>query len=231
MAPGLGKSTYYILYIDPTADEKAVRTIALNSPKSTEFILETPEIQPNQVLYYTVTLPDEFPTLLTAEYISTKTSMHGVRLSYGARFGGYLCYKWGKYFKAGTSIEEYGVDTDLSHAAELGYIRSSYTAGARIGIINKLLPVYAFVGGGYGEYGRQWQNLTEVDNNIYFYSDYIKGFEGELGVTCVCYDVLTLSVGANALFGKGKVMTELQLGIGLSLDQSKVFKRKKKKVL
>lgn len=213
---------------DMEDDGVCYRNFLLKSPSSAEYYLTTPEIGYNQVLYYTVVMPDRFPVTLSAEYLYTKSSLHGIRVSYGGRIGAYVSYKWGKYFKTGININDFNEDTDVTHASELGYIRNSYIGGVRIGLNHKYIPIYAFVGGGYGEYGRQWQNLTEIDNNIYFYSDYIKGFEGEVGLSCVLYDYLFLSVGMDAVFGRGKVSTDFQLGIGISLNQSKLFKRKKK---
>jgi hypothetical protein len=150
-------------------------------------------------------------------------------VAYGGRFGGYLAYKWGKYFKAGTNIDDYTYDTDVSHAKELGYIRRAYTGGIRLGLVKKKLPLYAYLGGGYGEYGRQWENLTEINKNIYFHSDYLRGFEGEIGLSCVLFDWVSISAGTSALFAKGKMSVDFQVCAGLSLNQTKLFKRKKKK--
>lgn len=232
-APGVGKSMYYLLYVNPIEDlknqmEVSNRTITLHTPKTADYTFTTPIIQPNQVLYYNVTLPDNYPVSLTAEYVYTKSSMHGIRVAYGGRIGGYLCYKWGKYNKAGTCIDDYSQDADVTHATELGNIRKSITGGVRLGVFNRLIPVYVYLGGGYGEYGRQWQNLSELDKNIYFYSDYVKGFEGEVGVSCVLFDYLSLSVGVDALFGNGKVTSDFQLGIGFNINPSLLFKRSHK---
>ena len=205
------------------------RVFLLKSPSSAEYELKTDEISYNQVLYYTVVLPDQFPTTLSAEYLLTKTAMHGIRISYGKRFGGYVSYKWGEYKKAGTCIDDFGEDTDVSPASFLGYIRNSYTAGLRLGINQKLVPVYLYIGGGYGEYGRQWQNQTEIDKNIYFHSDYLKGFEGELGVSCIICKYLYLSLGADALFAKGKISADYQIGVGLNLNMDNLFKNLFKK--
>ena len=172
---------------DLASDDICYRNFLLKSPSSAEYYLTTPEIGYNQVLYYTVVLPDKFPVTLSAEYLYTKSSLHGIRVSYGGRIGAYVSYKWGKYYKTGIDISDFNEDTDVTHASELGYIRNSYIGGVRIGLNHKYIPISAFVGGGYGEYGRQWQNLTEIDHNIYFYSDNIKGFEGEVGLSLTFY--------------------------------------------
>lgn len=211
---------------DIDLDGFCYRNFLLKSPSSAEYYLTTPEIGYNQVLYYTVVLPNQFPTSLSVEYLFSKTAMHGIRVSYGKRIGGYVSYKWGEYKKAGTNIDDYGYDTDVSHASSLGYIRNSYTAGIRFGLNQKTVPIYVYLGGGYGEYGRQWQNLSEIDNNIFFYSDYLKGFEGELGLSCVLYKYLYLSIGTGALLANGKMSVDYQFGLGLNLNMDRILKYK-----
>ena len=193
---------------DIDLDGFCYRNFLLKSPSSAEYYLTTPEIGYNQVLYYTVVLPNQFPTSLSVEYLFSKTAMHGIRVSYGKRIGGYVSYKWGEYKKAGTNI------------------RNSYTAGIRFGLNQKTVPIYVYLGGGYGEYGRQWQNLSEIDNNIFFYSDYLKGFEGELGLSCVLYKYLYLSIGTGALLANGKMSVDYQFGLGLNLNMDRILKYK-----
>ena len=93
-------------------DEEGIcyRNFLLKSPSSAEYYLSTPEIGYNQVLYYTVVLPDKFPVRLSAEYLFTASAYHGVRLSYGGRYGFYLGYKWGNYFKYGQMIDDVAED-------------------------------------------------------------------------------------------------------------------------
>lgn len=198
-------------------------------PMDAEFGIFSGRTSHEQYTLITTRKPDGFPIRLSIEYLYSKTAYHGVRVAYGGRIGGYASYKWGKYYKAGTSIDDYSIDNDVTHANELGYIRKSITGGVRLGLNKKVVPVYAYLGGGYGEYGRQWQNLTEIDKNIYFYSDYMKGFEGEVGLSCVLYDWLSFSVGGSAIFCKGKVSADFQLCAGISLNQTKLLKRKNKK--
>ena len=124
--------------------------------------------------------------------------------------------------------QQYTEDNDVSHATKLGYIRRAITAGVQIGLNKKLIPFYVYLGGGYGEYGRQWRNLTELNKNIYFHSDYVKGIEGEAGVSCVLYDWLSISAGGSAVFASGKMSADFQLCAGISIDQKKLFKRKKR---
>lgn len=171
--------------------------------------------------------PGKFPTRLSAEYTFTGSSYHGLRVAYGGQIGVYLSYKWGEYNPAGVNIDNYANDADVSHAKELGYIRKSYTGGIQFGLNKKKIPLYVYVGGGYGEYGRQWENPKELDSNIYFHSDYIKGVCADFGLSCVLLDYISLSAGADALFGDGKVSVDYQIGVGLSFDMSRLFNRKK----
>lgn len=209
-------------------EDVCYRNFLLKSPSSAEYQLTTPEIGNNQVLYYTVVLPDKFPVRFSAEYIYSASAFHGVRLSYGGRYGFYVGYKWGKYYKYGHLIDDIIEDVNIANAKELGYIRSSYTAGLRMGLNAKYFPIYLSVGGGYGTYGRQWENHVEVGDNIYFYSDYIKGFEGELGIS-VDFKPFYFSVGADAIMGDGKLSIDYMLGVGISLDVQKLLKSKLKK--
>lgn len=226
----IGNKLWY-MHVDAKKDidEEGIcyRNFLLKSPSSAEYYLSTPEIGYNQVLYYTVVLPDKFPTTLSAEYLFSASAYHGVRLSYGGRYGFYVGYKWGNYYKYGQLIDDVAEDVNIANAKELGYIRNSYTAGLRMGLNAKLVPIYLYVGGGYGTYGRQWENHVEVGDNIYFYSDYIKGFEGELGLS-VNLKPLYFSLGADALMGDGKLSVDYMLGVGLSLDVQKLFKTKSK---
>lgn len=223
----------YVYLIDTQKDltrgyELSQRTFILNSPKSAEYLLEIDEILPNQVLYYTVVLPGQYSNNLSCEYLFSKTSMHGIRVSYGKRLGFFLSYKWGEYKKQGTNISTITQDFDVTRANELGYIRTAITGGFRIGAIHKdMASLYVLIGGGYGEYGRQWENTLEINNNTLFYSDYIKGFEGEIASQCVLYDWLSISLGANMVIGNGNISIDYQVGIGLNLNFDRCLKNRK----
>lgn len=222
----------YVYLIDTQKDlargyELSQRTFILNSPKSAEYLLEIEEIQPNQVLYYTVVLPEQYPNNLSCEYIYSKTSKHGIRVSYGKRFGFFLSYKWGEYKKQGTDISTITQDYDITRANKLGYIRTAITGGLRLGVIRKdIASLYVLIGGGYGEYGRQWENPLEINNNTLFYSDYIKGFEGEIASQCVLYDWLSVSLGTNMVVGNGNISVDYQVGVGLNLNFDKILKKR-----
>ncbi|SDG80584.1 hypothetical protein SAMN04487901_11011 [Prevotella communis] len=221
---------FWVMHINPKKDIEldsvCYRSFLLNSPLSAEYQLTTPDIGYNQVLYYTVILPNQFPTSLSVEYLFTKSGKHGIRISFGKRIGGYFSYKWGKYEPSGNNVDNITTDGDLSHAKLLGKIRTSITGGLRLGILKSTkykFGLYMLAGGGYGEYGRQWVNPTRLENNIYFYSDYIKGFDGEIALQCVLKNWLTLSVGGDVILGNGRVSVDYQLGVGIDLNLDKLL--------
>ena len=220
---------------DMEIDDICYRNFLLKNPSSAEYYLTTPEIGYNQVLYYTVVLPNQFPASLSAEYLFSKTSKHGVRVSFGKRIGGYVSYKWGEYKAKGENIDDITTDYDVTNANKLGGIRSSITAGLRMGIFqikNETThsSLYLLLGGGYGEYGRQWDNQYLVGNSTYFYSDYIRGFDGEATIQLILFDWLCCSIGTDMVIGKGKISTDYQIGAGVNLSVDKLFKRNKRNV-
>lgn len=227
---------FWVMHINPKKDIDldgfCYRNFLLKSPLSAEYYLTTPEIENNQVLYYTVVLPNQFSATLSAEYLFTKTAKHGIRLSLGKRFGGYFSYKWGEYKAKGENIDNVTTDCDVSNANELGGIRTSITAGFRLGLMQKEIgkmcsALYLLIGGGYGEYGRQWTNQHLVGNSSYFYSDYIKGFDGEAIIQCVLFDWVCFSAGIDMVVGSGKISMDYQIGLGVNLNIDKIFKRKR----
>lgn len=221
----IGDKLWFVhINVKKDIDEDGVcyRNFLLKSNESAECFLTTPEIGCNQVLYYTVVLPEQFPTSLTAEYLFAKTAKSAVRVSFGKRLGGYLSYKWGDYYKAGTDIGTITEDYDVSDAKALGYIRNSITAGIRIGLVNVPKKTFGFelnllVGAGYGEYGCQWENNFEVNRNIYFYSDYIKGFDAEIAVQSILFNWLVLSIGGEMIMGNGNIAFDYLIGLGLNI--------------
>ena len=233
----IGKKVWFIhvnVKEDMDLDGVCYRNFLLKSKSSAEYYLTTPEIGYNQVLYYTVVLPNQFAKTLTAEYLFTKGASHGVRISFGTRFGGYVSYKWGAYKKSGCNIAEVHEDYDITRSKELGYIRTSITGGLRLGLIQKdvcKIPfsMHLLVGGGYGEYGRQWSNPMLVDGSSYFYSDYIKGFDGEIALQLSLYDWLCASFGTELIVGNGKISVDYLIGLGVNFNFDKLAKLKKRK--
>jgi hypothetical protein len=220
VSPGKGEILNYYLYVDPQKEiemgfDACYRKIIIKSASSSEIEIQTPIIQPNQVIHYFVSLIEVFPITLSAEYVYSPTSRCGTRISFGGKYGGYLEYKWGKYIKAGDCIDGFDKDVDIGMAEELGFIRKSYLAGMRIGITKKIFPIYLFMGGGYGEYGRQWKNATKVGNSVYFYSDYLRGVDMEIGISATFWNYFNLSVGAEMLLSNGKISSDFLIGAGV----------------
>lgn len=219
---------------DMELDGVCYRNFLLKSKSSAEYYLTTPDIGYNQVLYYTVILPDQFAKTLTAEYLFTKSALHGIRLSFGSRFGGYASYKWGAYKKSGNNITDVHEDYDITRSKELGYIRTAITGGLRLGLIQKDIwdipfGMHLLVGGGYGEYGRQWSNPLLVNGSTCYYSDYIKGFDGEIAMQLSLYDWLCASFGTELIVGNGKISVDYMIGLGVNLNFDKLAKFKIRK--
>ena len=227
--------TFFLIPPMPEENVKSMgyprRTFLLKTPETSEVKVDTPELFPNTVTYYTVVLTNQFPLSFSAEFLFSASAKYGVRISMGKQFGGYVSYKWGEYSPSGINLDNVQTDVDLTNATKLGYIRKSITAGARIGLFNKNIRrtnngLYLLVGGGYGEYGRQWKNPTQIEGNVYFYSDYMKGFDAELALQVMACDWLSLSAGADMLIAKGNVSIDYMLGLGINLNFSKLKKKK-----
>jgi len=228
-----------IFLIKPEADSVVQnigyprRDFILKTPKTSEYLLSLKDIMPKHVYYYTVTLPNRFPLSLSAEYLFSQSTSYGFRIAFGKQIGGYVSYRWGKYKPSGSSIDNITTDGDLSNAKYLGFIREAITGGGKLGVLYKdfwrnRFGLYLLVGGGYGMYGRQWQNPTELEGNIYFYSDFIKGFNGDLAIQCTLGNWIVLSAGADAIFSKERTSFDYQLGIGVNLNFTRMFKKKSK---
>lgn len=208
--------------------EFSKRIFSLTCPEAAEYLLELDNLIPNQVLYYTVVLPEQYTSNLSLEYLFSGTAPYGIRIACGRRFGLYLSYQQGRIGKSGADISSVSEDCDVTRATELGFIRTGITGGLRIGILHKnKTSLYALVGGGYGEYGRQWENPLEISGSSYFFSDYIRGFEGELACQCVLFDWLTASIGTDMVIGDGKVSLDYQIGVGVNLNIDRIFRNRK----
>ena len=222
----------YVYLIDTQQDlargyELSQRTFILNSPKSAEYLLEIDEIIPNQVLYYTVVLPRQFPITLSAEWLMNHHVQKGVRLGYGGRYGFIIGGTLGGYRPSGDNIDNVTTDCDLTYANKRGYIRTTVFGGFRMGLINmSAFSMYSYVGLGYGEHGCQWENKTRLENSKYFYSDYMKGMNTNLGISLV-YSMVALSFGGEMIMSKGEFMLEWQLGLGVYLDTTNWCKHKR----
>jgi len=199
------------------------RTYSIRGDNTKEYILTIEDMMPKNVYYYTVTLQEQIPAIGSVEYLLSKDSKKGVRVSFGRRIGGYVSYQWGQYRPSGINIDEATMDADLRYAKCLGYIRTSINAGLRVCVNYKYIPTYIYLGGGYGEYGRQWDNTTFIEGSPFFYSDYIRGGNIEAGITVLLpiwpidWLIPSLSAGADAVLNRSRISIDYQIGLGLNL--------------
>lgn len=208
---------------DVDLDGFCYRNFLLKCPASAEYSLTTPQIGYNQVLYYTVVLPKSYPKVLSAEWILNKSGKYGFRIAYGRRYGLLLGCSWGEYRPSGDNINRVTTDCDLIGAKLKGYIKTTIYGGLRIGLINRRYTLmYLNLGLGYGEYGRQWENRSIVENSKYFYSDYIKGLNVNSSIGLNLFGT-HLSFGIDMIMSKGKFVMEPQFGFGLAFNTGKWF--------
>lgn len=227
----------FVYFVDTKKDlergyELSQRNFTLNSPKSAEYLLEIDEIFPNQVLYYTVVLPKQIPVTLSLEWMTgaTRTGASGVRVGYGGRYGFVAGYTWGEYRPSGDNIDNITTDCDLTYAKPIGYIKTTIFGGLRLGLFyndNKMMSMHMYMGVGYGEYARQWENKVVMENSRYFYSDYMKGVNVNMGIN---FNLLywVYSFGVDVVMSEGKFVIECQGGIGYCIPVPSKNKHKKK---
>lgn len=206
------------------------RTYLLKADNTEEYCLTIENMQPKNVYYYIVTLKERIPLVFAAQYNFAGNRTKGIKASIGRQFGGYMNYQWGQYRPSGNNIDNIVTDADITSAECKGYIKTLAVAGLTVCVNQKVIPVYVNIGGGYGVYGRQWDNLYILEGSRYFYSDYIKGGAIEAGVTlCSPFSLVecikpNISIGVDAIMNKSRVSVDYQLGFGLSVDMSYLFR-------
>lgn len=221
-----------LIFVEPKVSQDTIfnipneRTYLLKADNTEEYCLTIENMQPKNVYYYIVTLNEKIPLEFAAEFNFAGNRTKGIKASIGRRFGGYLNYQWGQYRPSGNNIDTIVTDSDITSAQCMGYIKTLAVAGVNVCVNQKVIPVYVNVGCGYGVYGRQWDNLTILEDSRYFYSDYIKGGAIEAGVTiCAPFPLVefikpTMSIGIDGIMNKSRVSVDYQLGFGLSVDLS-----------
>jgi len=160
---------------------------------------------------------DYFPESFFVEVNPRLSYYLGFRGGYGKRLGAYASVKLTHYHRKGFNADECGDDIDLSTDSFQGRIRSSYIAGIRYGIPYREFPIYAFCGIGYGEKGVQRSNGLKGKEQVYYYNNYSRGFESELGASFVLFDFISLSCGANVIFDK-IVAFDLNIYLGFAVN-------------
>lgn len=198
--------------------DEAKRTLYISAPGFVREELKL-SLSSKQKLFFTVFPPEDkfkFEPGLLIEYLYSGTAPVGARLAFGKRFGVYVGYKTSMKSEEGVAIEDVTAFYDVSGAADKGYVRESYTAGVRIGILKWF---YMYLGGGYGKYARLWENPVPVEGAPKFMSDSQKGPEAELGLSFRLGN-FALSGGTNALIGD-KFMCDWQFGLGYYINFKK----------
>lgn len=213
---------YVYRFIFDLTDESK-RTLYISAPGFIPQELKL-TLSSKQKLFYTVFPPDlmdkrfRFYSGMLLEYVYSGTAMVGGRLSMGKRFGMYVGYKTSLLKEEGSALEDVSNYYDVTQASKKGYIRESYTAGFRMGFLRWM---YLYIGGGYGKYGRLWENPEPVEGNVKFTTDCLTGPEAELGLSFRMGN-FSLSAGADMLIAD-KWICDYSLGIGFYIN----FKKKK----
>lgn len=197
------------------------RSFVLHTPYTKDLELTVPgkDKQLSQAIYeYKVRMIDYFPLRVTCEVdVVRLRDYFGLRMSAGRRWGGYLSFKFSGQKRDGFNADEIGKDVDVSKKTYLGRIRNSYMAGVKYGIISRDYPLYAYLGFGYGDDGSQRSNGKKGKERVAYYNNYTNGFEGEVGANWVLFDFLSLSMGADVLFGH-RIAFDINCTIGFAVD-------------
>lgn len=204
-----------------SADTLINRSFILHTPYTKDLELTVPgkDKQLSQAIYeYKVRMIDYFPLRVACEVdVVRLRDYFGLRMSAGRRWGGYLSFKFSGQKREGFNADEIGKEVDVSKKTYLGRIRNSYMAGIRYGIISRDYPLYAYLGLGYGDDGSQRSNGKKGKECISYYNDYTNGFEGEVGANWVLFEFLSLSLGADVLFGH-RIAFDINCTIGFAVD-------------
>ena len=203
------------------ADTLINRCFVLHTPYTKELELTVPgkDKQLSQAIYeYKVRMIDYFPLRVACEVdVVRLRDYFGLRMSAGRRWGGYLSFKFSGQKREGFNADEIGKEMDVSKKTYLGRIRNSYMAGIKYGIISRDYPLYAYLGIGYGDDGSQRSNGKKGKDRVAYYNNYTNGFEGEVGANWVLFDFLSLSMGADVLFGH-RIAFDINCTIGFAVD-------------
>ena len=198
------------------------RSFVLHTPYTEDVELTVPgkdkELQ--QALYeYSVRVIDYFPFRVACEAdVVRMRDYFGFRVSAGKKFGGYVSLKLGLIDKEGFNADERGNEVDLGKKTKLGRIRNSYMAGVKYGIASRDYPVYLYMGAGYGDDGLQRSNgKKKGEGRMTYYTNYTNGFETEIGANVVLFDFLSISMGADAIFGH-QITFDLNCTLGFAID-------------
>lgn len=204
-------------------DERPInRCFVLHTPYTKDLELTVPgkdkELQ--QAVYeYNVRVIDYFPFRVACEAdVVRMRDYFGFRVSAGKKFGGYVSLKLGLHDKEGFNADEQYDEVDLGKKTKLGRIRNSYMAGVKYGIVSRDYPVYLYWGAGYGDDGLQQSNgKKKGEERVAYYTNYTSGFETEIGANVVLFDFLSISMGADVIFGY-RIAFDVNCTLGFAID-------------
>lgn len=193
------------------------RHFVLHTPYTKDVELTVPgkDKELRQAIYeYKVRVIDYFPMRVACEMdVVRMRDYFGLRLSAGKRWGGYLSFKFSNQKK-----EEYNATMAYGKMVFDGRIRNSYMAGVKYGIISRGYPIYAYLGVGYGDEGFQYSNgKKKSKGRVAYCNDYANGVESEIGFNYVLFDFVSLSMGAEVIFGH-RIVMDINCSIGFSID-------------
>lgn len=217
----------WVSYIDlrhereHNTDSLINRSFRLHTPYTEDVEVTVPSNgrELRQAIYeYKVRVIDYFPLRVACEVDVVRLKDYfGLRLCAGKRLSGYLSVKFGDS-KKGFNADNLAEEVDMSKKSYMGRIRNSYMAGVKYGIISRDYPVFLFLGAGYGDDGSQRSNGKKKGKGcIEYYNDYTCGFESEIGASIILFDFLSISMGADAVFGH-RVAFDINCTIGVAID-------------
>lgn len=198
------------------------RSFVLHTPytEDVELIVPGKDKELQQAMYeYNIRVIDYFPFRVACEAdVVRMRDYFGFRVSAGKKFGGYVSLKLGLHDKEGFNIDEQSDEVDLGKKTKIGRIRNSYIAGVKYGIVSRDYPMYLYWGAGYGDDGMQRSNgKKKGEGRVVFYTNYTSGFETEIGANVVLFDFLSVSMGADAIFGH-RIAFDINCTLGFAID-------------
>jgi len=198
------------------------RSFVLHTPytEDVELIVPGKDKELQQAMYeYNIRVIDYFPFRVAFEAdVVRMRDYFGFRVSAGKKFGGYVSLKLGLHDKEGFNIDEQSDEVDLGKKTKIGRIRNSYIAGVKYGIVSRDYPMYLYWGAGYGDDGMQRSNgKKKGEGRVVFYTNYTSGFETEIGANVVLFDFLSVSMGADAIFGH-RIAFDINCTLGFAID-------------
>lgn len=193
----------------------------LSTPYTKDMMLSVPTDSrelAQGVYEYNVSVIDYFPFRIGAEFdFFGMGEYFGMRIFAGKRFGVFLSFRKGMYDRKGFDGDCLPQEVSTNKKTYVGRIRQSCVAGIRYGVSSRDIPVYVYWGIGRGEDGIQRTNGKKKPERISYYTGYTRGWESEAGVSFLFLDCVSVSVGADAIFGD-RISMDFNLSIGFAFE-------------